>query len=256
MKKLLTTDRIFHIGTLCLLILLVLFSFRHYLFHTYTNNAFVRFDIYPVNSQVASEIEKVLVKDNQFVEKGEPLILLDKEDYKQHMVAAQAGIDYYEFLLNSEKKLYTKNAVSHKSYLETLKDYKSSQALYQHYKIQLEMHSILAPHSGIVTNMDLENGTYVNIGQPLFTIIDKTSAYIQANFLESNIKNIKVGDKAKIILSTLKETYLGSVIAISSGIAITGLKTASGLQAPIEDYNWFPIPRRVPIYIKIDYTTP
>lgn len=146
--------------------------------------------------------------------------------------------------------------MSHERYLKTLESYENSKALLQHYKIQLSRHTIKAMHDGIVTNMFLKKGTYVKVGQPLFTIIDKKSAYIQANFIESSIKNIHLGDKAKVIISTSGKVYYGTVEAISSGISIKGLKTNSGLQEPIEDYNWFPIPRRVPVYIKLKNVNP
>src|SRR3982750_1432039 len=56
--------------------------------HEDTDDAQVSADISPVIPRVAGYIQDVKVKDNQFVKKGDTLLVLDDRDYKLKVEAA------------------------------------------------------------------------------------------------------------------------------------------------------------------------
>ncbi len=57
------------------------FYWRYRLTHISTDDAFVEGKIHPVSSRVAGTVVEVLVRDNQPVRKGEPLLRIDREPY-------------------------------------------------------------------------------------------------------------------------------------------------------------------------------
>lgn len=60
--------------------------------HITTDNAFIETNIIPVSFKVSGTIMRVLVKDNQFVKKGELLAEIDDADYALQVLKADAGV--------------------------------------------------------------------------------------------------------------------------------------------------------------------
>ncbi|MBJ6725470.1 HlyD family secretion protein [Geomesophilobacter sediminis] len=61
--------------------------------HIGTDDAFVESHVHSVAARVPGTVEKVLVQDNQFVHKGDLLVVLDNRDYAVRVATAQADLD-------------------------------------------------------------------------------------------------------------------------------------------------------------------
>ncbi len=61
-----------------------------------TNNAYVSGHIHPVSSRIAGIVERVMVEDNQFVRKGDPIVELDPTDQQLKIEQLQAEIQTAE----------------------------------------------------------------------------------------------------------------------------------------------------------------
>ena len=57
-----------------------------------TDNAFTKADIVPIAAKVSGYVNKVFIKDNQFVKKGETLFTIIDEDYKVKLELEEAGV--------------------------------------------------------------------------------------------------------------------------------------------------------------------
>ncbi len=58
-----------------------------------TDDAFIDTRVVPISAQVSGAITELLVTDNQLVDAGTPLILLDDRDYRAQLAQAKAQID-------------------------------------------------------------------------------------------------------------------------------------------------------------------
>ena len=65
---------------------------RYYSTHSYTNDAYVTNHIHPVNPRITGTVTNVLVEDNQIVTKGQPLVELDKSDYRVELQQQEANL--------------------------------------------------------------------------------------------------------------------------------------------------------------------
>ena len=65
---------------------------RHTSTHSYTKDAYVTNHIHPINSRISGTVINVLVKDNQIVTKGQPLVLLDPRDFQVELKRQQANL--------------------------------------------------------------------------------------------------------------------------------------------------------------------
>ena len=61
-------------------------------------------------------------------------------------------------------------------------------------KLNLVRTTVLAPSDGVITNLQLTDGEFVAVGQAALTFIDTSDAWINANFRENSLENVKPGD--------------------------------------------------------------
>lgn len=86
-------------------------------------------------------------------------------------------------------------------------------------KDQLRKCHVIAPVKGAVLEKYVEKGEFVAIGKPLFKMADTKSMFIRAYVTSAQLKNIKVGQKAKVFSdygNGQKKEYEGVVSWISS----------------------------------------
>ena len=123
----------------------------------------------------------------------------------------------------------------------------SAQAARDNAALQLSYTRILAPVGGIVSRKQVEPGQLVQNGQPLFTIVADTGAFVTANFKETQLADIRVGQQAEIDIDAYKGTVLGCVESVS---AATGSKFAL-LPPDNATGNFTKVVQRVPVRIKV-----
>ena len=80
-------------------------------------------------------------------------------------------------------------------------DLKQLGALKKQAELNLSYTKIYAPQTGSVSNKNIEKGAYVQIGQPLFVIVPQ-KVWVVANFKESQLGHMKVGQDVEIKLDT------------------------------------------------------
>ncbi|MCO5231933.1 MAG: HlyD family secretion protein [Chitinophagales bacterium] len=117
--------------------------------------------------------------------------------------------------------------------------------------IQLNLaHTIItAPVSGIISKKNVQLGQFIQPGQSLFAIISDSSLYITANFKETQIENMEIGQSATITLDAYPDIPLeGKVVSFSPA---TGAKF-SLLPPDNATGNFTKIVQRVPVKISIN----
>ncbi|HXM24336.1 MAG TPA: HlyD family secretion protein [Terriglobales bacterium] len=115
-------------------------------------------------------------------------------------------------------------------------------------KLNLQYTVIVAPVNGVVTNRTVEVGQNVSIGQELMRVINLDDIWVTADFKETQLKGMQVGQRATIRVDTNGKDYNGHVqsIAGASG-AITSLlppENATG--------NYVKVVQRIPVKITFD----
>jgi membrane fusion protein, multidrug efflux system len=114
--------------------------------------------------------------------------------------------------------------------------------------LQLRYTRIVAPEAGIVSRKQVEPGQLVQPGQPLLTIVADTGVWITANFKETQLSRIRVGQEVDIEVDAYKgETVKGRIESVS---AATGSKFAL-LPPDNATGNFTKVVQRVPVRIAI-----
>jgi len=115
-------------------------------------------------------------------------------------------------------------------------------------QLNLSYTKIYAPQSGRVTNKALEQGEYIKVGQSLMMIVPR-EVWVVANFKETQLKNMKVGQLVTIKVDAYpQKIFRGHIDSIQAGTgAIFSLlppENATG--------NFVKVVQRVPVKIVFD----
>jgi len=117
--------------------------------------------------------------------------------------------------------------------------------------VDLESTKIYAPIDGVIANRIAEPGIYVEDGWPLMAIVPIHDIWIIANYKETQVESIKVGQKVKLHFDAFKQNVIfGEVHSIapasSASFSLLPPQNASG--------NFVKVVQRVPV--KITFKTP
>jgi len=116
-------------------------------------------------------------------------------------------------------------------------------------RLDLERSSVAAPAGGTVSNMRLQAGEYVTRGTPVFSIVDESPVWIEANFKETQLAGLREGQPAIVVA----DAYPGrrwqarvKAIAPATGAEFSLLppQNATG--------NWVKIVQRVPVQLVLE----
>jgi membrane fusion protein (multidrug efflux system) len=117
---------------------------------------------------------------------------------------------------------------------------------------QLDYATIEAPCDGIVSKRSIEVGQYVSTGQSVCSAIDNTSLWVSANFKETQLENMRIGQPVEIKIDAYPHIKLSG--KLNSFVGATGAKF-SLLPPDNATGNFVKIVQRVPVKITIDHLT-
>lgn len=116
--------------------------------------------------------------------------------------------------------------------------------------LALHRTTIHAPVSGIVAKRAVQLGQHVTAGAPLLAVVPLDDVWIDANFKESQLRDVRVGQPVSVHADIYGKDveYNGTVAGLAAGsgsaFALLPSQNASG--------NWIKIVQRLPVRIALD----
>jgi len=153
----------------------------------------------------------------------------------ESQIASVSSYTYQVSKINEQIKSYENQLKSLKNQINIAQD-------------NLKHTNIIAPTDGIVTQKSIEPGQYVQPGQTLLMVVPLRAAWVNANFKETQIHRIKIGDKATVTIDAYPGVkFEGYVKDIDAGtgdrFSLLPPQNASG--------NYIKIVQRVPVRIEL-----
>lgn len=290
-------------------------------FHRYetTNNAQVEAYINSVTARATGHIKEIKFEANQFIHKGDTLVILDDAEYLIKVKQAEADLAIAEGNLNSMqqtiitsasnqgavkeklagdlaslekaekdyqrfKNMYADSAVTRNQYDQVVSKMQSAEAYLkagekellasksitkQSYtnleaaratvlrkkadldavKLQLSYFNIIALADGYVGERNLSIGELVNANQVVATLVLNQKLWVTANFKETQIENLKQGQKVTISIDALDgKEFKGKVAGFSPA---TGAKF-SMVEPDNSTGNFVKVTQRIPVKIEFE----
>jgi multidrug resistance efflux pump len=232
----------------------------------WTRDGTVRAYVVTMAPQVAGQIVQLPVADNQFVHKGDLLMVIDPTNYKIAVSLAEAAVQQAQANMQNvereaqrrqeltslavtkeEKQTYESNAVVSQA------QYQQAQANLDQARVNLERTEIRSPVNGWVTNLLAQLGDYANVGTNVISLVDADSFWVDGYFEETNLAPIRVGDPASIKLMGYSQIVRGHVDSIARGINVANAQpNGQGLANVNPIFTWVRLAQRIPVRVHID----
>lgn len=310
-------------------------KYTHSLHHEETDDAQIEADIIPVIPRVSGYVKEIRVKDNQFVHKGDTLIIIDDRDLKMKLMEAEAalataksnvsasrantkaarsgiatsraGVSTIEAQIESAKVNLTRATQDFNRYANLIKDHsiteqqfeqaqaakqlaekqllilqqqkqqassqtgvvssqsrataetievaqsmvKQREVEVQNAKLNLSYSIITAPENGKVSKVNVQEGQLLQAGQSTFNIVHDSNTWVVANFKETQLKKMAIGQKVTITVDAFPKHDFEGVL--SSFSPATGAKF-SLLPPDNASGNFVKVVQRLPV--KIEFINP
>lgn len=311
------------------------YKYLHAQSHELTDDAQIEKKMNPIIPRVSGYVDKVYVKDNDFVKKGDTLFTIDQRDFKikieeanAALVAAEGGFEVskadisgalasvavsdaniqsaggnidaanirlgrltsdfnrynnlyknhsitkqqYEQALAAKQEAETqvrilqqqqkassfqksvieaKSKVSNKQTEVAAANIKKAQAQLDAAKLNLTYTVVTAAIDGQVSKVDIQPGQLVQAGQSLFQIINNASAWVIANFKETQLNKMVEGQKVTIKVDAYPDyDFQGTITSFSPA---TGARF-SLLPPDNATGNFVKTIQRLPVKISLDAT--
>ena len=121
-------------------------------------------------------------------------------------------------------------------------------------RLDLSRTGVVAPDDGIVTEVRIEKGNFAAAGTPLMTFLATDDIWIQADFTENNLGNIKRGDAVEIVFDALPgKVVSGTVRTTGFGVAVDSAPLGS-LPTIDNDRQWLRDAQR--FSVQVDFELP
>lgn len=115
-------------------------------------------------------------------------------------------------------------------------------------KLNLDHATVRAPASGWIANLSLRPGSVVAAGQPLFSIVDDTEWWVDANFKETDLSRIRPGQPVIVDIDMYPGVEIrGTVETLGPGSGAA----FSLLPAQNATGNYVKVVQRFPVRIKL-----
>ncbi|MBH1590247.1 efflux RND transporter periplasmic adaptor subunit [Stenotrophomonas maltophilia group sp. P373] len=235
----------------------------------WTRDGRVRADVVRVASDMGGLVTQVLVHDNQRVSAGQLLLVLDQPRFAAALEKADAAASSARATLALARRESTRddalgnlvasetrerNAAKVDTELAALAQARAEQRVA---RLNVQRTEVRATTDGIVTNLDLHAGDYLQPGAQALALIDTRSLRIEGYFEETKLACITEGDAAVARLMGDDHDVRGHVDTIAAGIADDQRSSTHNLlPAVAPTYTWVRLAQRIPVRIRIDDARP
>jgi multidrug resistance efflux pump len=243
----------------------------YYLYSPWTRDARIRADVVTVAPDVSGWVDDIRVRNNQFVHKGDVLLVIDQDRYRLALANAEAAVAatnaQYLMLLDQyqrRSKLSPGVTVTLEDLDNARRQSETAAANYQQAiasrdtaALNLRRTEVRASVNGFITNLNLAKGTYASQGQPVMALIDSDSYRVEAYFEETKIPHIKSGATAEVYLMDGSPALQGTVVGIAMGITDQDNPNGPQLLSSINPtFTWVRLAQRIPVGIHLTHVPP
>jgi membrane fusion protein, multidrug efflux system len=203
--------------------------------------------------QYDSEIESrklELARAQIDLEKRQPL-LADHAIAGEEVRHAQESVQMARAaLIQAERQSSSAHALVDGTPVETNPTVLQAKDAFRDAWIAAQRNAVVAPVSGYVAERSVQLGQHIQAGEALMTVIPLHSLWVDANFKEVQLRNLRIGQNAEVRSDLYGGTFIfhGRVQGMSAGtgaaFSLLPPQNASG--------NWIKVVQRVPVRVRID----
>ena len=133
--------------------------------------------------------------------------------------------------------------------IENHPDYRRARATRDQAALDLAHTKIVAGTTGIISNLKLQIGEFVAAGKPVFSLVDTTRVWVEANLKETQLTHVREGQSASIVADAYPDQIWDTIVdniapATGAEFALLPPQNASG--------NWVKVVQWVPVRLNLN----
>lgn len=170
---------------------------------------------------------------------------------KEELRHAEATVDAARAAVEAAREqLYSGRALTDGTSVRRHPTVQRASAHLRELLLAMQRTSLLAPVNGQVAKRSVQVGQRVSPGTPLMAVIPLDQLWVDANFKEGQLRNMRVGQPVTLISDLYGSSvkYTGKIVGMGAGtggaFALLPAQNATG--------NWIKVVQRVPVRISLD----
>lgn len=183
-----------------------------------------------VSVYMSGAVKSINVIEGQAVKKGQLLAQIESPEYArlhQEFKSSKSNLKFLKQESDRQKMLSDEGVSAGKIYQKAKADYEVELSKFTSLQRQLNLLNIntnasattsapvLAPISGFVTQVNINIGSTVDAGKPLFKIIDNSKLHVDLLVYEKDLSKINVGQNIRFVLTNQDNSEVtGKVFSI------------------------------------------
>lgn len=179
-------------------------------------------------AETSGRVTQLMVQEGSSVSKGQVIIKIDPEYTSLDLQNAESAYQKLKIDMDRYQSAYETGGVTKAKLDEITFNLRDAETKVQQAKRKVQDSYIKSPISGVINKRNVELGAYVSPGTPLFDIVDISTLKLKVTANESQVVQIKKGDKVTITSSVFPgKEFEGRVTFIAA-------KSDNTLNYPIE----------------------
>lgn len=181
-----------------------------------------------LSSEVTGRVTRLLVKEGARVSRGQVLALVDPEIANLDKQVAEDALQKLKTDHQRYKSSFETGGVTQAQLDEIELQLRNAETRLQQADRRVADANIKSPINGIVNSRSIEVGTYLSPGTELFEIVDLSQLKLKVTANETQVVNLKVGDKVQISSTVFPDREFGGTISFIAA------KADNTLNYPVE----------------------
>ena len=237
----------------------------YYMFAPWTRDGHVRADVVQVAPDVGGLIVKVNVVDNQPVNAGQVLFVIDQARYALALRQAQATALQRRATLDQARREDARNRTlgdlvarevteeSHSRVQTAEAALADADVAIDTARLNLQRTTVVSPVDGYLNDRAPRTGEYVTSGRSVLSVVDLHSFRVDGYFEETKLHGIDIGQPVDIKIMGETKMLHGHVQSIVAGIEDRDRTQGSNLLPNVNPaFSWVRLAQRIPVRIALD----
>lgn len=176
-----------------------------------------------IRAETAGRVASVGVPKGSVVEAGDVIVQLDEADRRAQLERAKARVQHRQIEFDAARQLAAKGYQAETKRAQALADLEEARADRAHIKVDLERTRIVAPFRAVLDRRPMEIGDYLQVGDPVATLVELDPMRAVANVPEQEAPALVEGMPATVRLSSGVE--FPAVVTYTAAVADSTTRT-------------------------------
>ncbi len=142
-------------------------------------------------AEVSGQAVRVAAKEGSRVTKGDLIAQLDSRDYENQLASVKAEYELAKLDLQRNNSLFTEQLITRAQLDQANAKVSTIEASVKNAELKVERAAIRAPISGLVNHLDVKEGLFMNMHDPVGVILDNSRVKVTVGIPEADVNEIK-----------------------------------------------------------------